>query len=124
MSMQALPVLERLVERTQPNGDCIVWTGARWVNKKRANQVGYGMLSVDGVNRYVHRLVFEFAVGPIPQGFTIDHLCRNTLCVHPFHLEAVSNKENVLRGVGHTAINATKTHCKRGHPFDEENTGW
>jgi hypothetical protein len=33
-----------------------------------------------------------------------------------------TNRENVLAGVGRTAVNARRTHCKYGHPFDEENT--
>lgn len=49
---------------------------------------------------------------------TVDHLCRNTSCVNPAHLEAVTNKENTLRGLTVTAINAQKTACAAGHPYD------
>lgn len=51
----------------------------------------------------------------------LDHLCRNTRCVNPKHLEAVTQKENILRGIGISAQNAVKTHCWRGHPFKESN---
>lgn len=53
---------------------------------------------------------------------TLDHLCRNRLCVNPEHLEVVSRGENVLRGVGVTAENKRKTHCAHGHEFTTENT--
>ena len=53
---------------------------------------------------------------------TIDHLCRNRRCVNPEHLEPVSRGENVLRGDGHSARNARKTHCIRGHEFTVENS--
>jgi hypothetical protein len=49
---------------------------------------------------------------------TIDHLCRNTSCVRPDHLEVVTREENALRG----SRNAAKTHCDRGHEFTPENT--
>ena len=63
----------------------------------------------------VHRWIYEKLKGPIPKGFVIDHLCRNGLCFNIEHLEAVSNKENILRGFGACAINKRKTRCIRGH---------
>lgn len=68
-----------------------------------------------------HRLSYEAHKGKIPKGLTIDHLCRNTICINPEHLEAVTNKENVLRGISFSAINAKKTHCLKGHPFSGKN---
>ena len=68
-----------------------------------------------------HRVAYEKAYGPIPEGLVIDHLCRNGLCVNPEHLEAVTRKENILRGEGACAQNARKTHCKRGHELIPEN---
>jgi hypothetical protein len=52
----------------------------------------------------------------------LDHLCRNPACVRPDHLEAVTARENTLRGIGPTAVNALKTHCVHGHEFTPENT--
>jgi len=68
-------------------------------------------------------------VGPIPEGLKLDHLCRNSACVKPIaneqgpaHTEPVTQRENVLRGNAPAAVNAVKTHCIRGHPFDAANT--
>lgn len=58
-----------------------------------------------------HRFAYERFVGTIPAGLQIDHLCRTRLCVNPAHLEPVTNRENVLRGLA-----ATRTHCAKGHP--------
>lgn len=84
---------------------------------------GYGRFYVaKGALRSAHRISYELLVGPIPEGLELDHLCRNHSCVNPAHLEPVTHRENVLRGEGLAAKCAVKTHCSKGHPYDEANT--
>lgn len=97
-----------------PSG-CWQWTAALDVH-------GYGHISVDGRQRGAHQAAWEILVGPIPEGFTIDHLCRNRGCVNPSHLEPVTRGENVLRGIGFAGVNVRKTHCPKGHEYTPENT--
>ncbi|WP_407942939.1 HNH endonuclease signature motif containing protein [Luteipulveratus halotolerans] len=59
---------------------------------------------------------YELANGPIADGMTVDHLCRNKRCVRPEHLEAVTRGDNVRRWA------ATITHCPQGHEYSAENT--
>lgn len=101
------------VDRRGPT-DCWVWTGAK--------SNGYGQLRNMGKLVQAHRFAYEVEVGPIPDGFELDHLCRNRACVNPAHLEPVDHRTNVLRGVGPSAVHAQKTSCVHGHPFDEANT--
>jgi hypothetical protein len=108
----------------EPNTGCWLWLGAALKN-------GYGRLSVgqrsQGERRtlYAHRLAYELFVGPIPPDRELDHLCRNRICCNPEHLEPVTRRVNILRGIGPNklgAINAMKTHCTHGHEFTIENT--
>lgn len=87
----------------QENG-CWEWTGG-------IDRGGYGKWQ----HGKAHRVVYTKLRGPIPEGMQLDHRCRNRACVNPDHLEPVTNRENILRGNGHTAINARKQTCKRGH---------
>lgn len=82
---------------------------------------GYGVLSIRDRSYRAHRVAYEIFVGPIPEGLTIDHLCRNRRCVNPAHLEPVSMSVNILRGEGVPAKNRRKTHCMRGHALDGDN---
>lgn len=58
---------------------------------------GYGLFKVRGKKILAHRAVYEVVVGPIPEGMTLDHLCRVTLCVNPEHLEPITRSENSRR---------------------------
>ena len=77
-----------------------------------------------------HRFAYEMLVGPIPEGLDLDHLCRVRHCVNPNHLEPVTRSENLRRGIRPRLPqndrigdkNRAKTHCPKGHPYDEANT--
>lgn len=95
-----------------PVTNCWNWQGAK-------DYGGYGQGFYRGRKERVHRIVYAFLKEPIPRGKTrqLDHLCRNTSCCNPEHLELVTPQINGLRGNGLQAINARKTHCKYGHPY-------
>lgn len=81
----------------------------------RLNREGYGLLTHSGRTWLIHRLAYVAWIGEIPQGLVIDHLCRNRACANPAHLEAVTDRVNILRGEGVAAQNARKQTCPEGH---------
>lgn len=94
---------------------CWHWHGA--TNK------GYGQFWIRGfTSQAAHRFAFFLATREIPR--CLDHLCRNTACVNPKHLESVDIWTNTQRGTSPVAHNSKKTHCAHGHEFTPENTGY
>lgn len=110
--------MKRFWDKVEKTSECWNWTGAKIPG-------GYGSIWDSETKKSVmaHRKVYELCVGPIPEGFnwTIDHLCKNRLCVNPEHLELVSRGENANRGDGPTGINSRKTHCINGHLLEGDN---
>lgn len=94
---------------------CLIW-------KKGKIPSGYGMMWVKNRNRGVHVVAYVANIGPVPEGLVVDHLCNQADCANPAHLEAKTQRENVLRGRGITAKHAKQSHCLNGHAFDERNT--
>lgn len=103
---------------------CWLWLG-------RVQADGYAQFWVDGGETPAHRFSYERANGPIPVGMTLDHYRLNPgprrapcsrSCVNPTHLELATQRENTLRGNGPSALNARRTICKNGHPFNRDNT--
>ena len=96
-------------------GPCWLWTGDK-------NWKGYGLFWDGSRKLAAHRWALAEVDGPIPAGMQLDHLCRTRLCVRPKHLEVVTSRTNTLRGQGNAALNARKTSCPQGHPYDLFNT--
>ena len=103
------------VDRSNGEAGCWNWTGSGTKN-------GYGQFAKwHGKSAVAHRVAYELLVGEIPAGLTLDHLCRNTRCCNPAHLEVVTIRENVLRGDTIPARNIAKTHCMHGHELSGRN---
>lgn len=123
---------EAKVDRRGPD-ECHPWLGS-------IGSHGYGQIAVDGVPQLAHRVAYELYIGPIPEGDQVDHVrergCTLKHCVNERHLEAVTQQENIRRQIAAgqldwrtgqraaAAKRAALTHCKRGHPFNDENTGY
>ncbi len=98
---------------------CWEWKGTV---VQRPGGLPYGQFKELGRRHRAHRFAYELLVGPIPTGLVIDHLCRNTLCVNPAHMEPVTNAENIARGDAPSAVAKRRSRCAAGHPYSAENT--
>ncbi len=89
-----------------PNTGCWNW--------RRRYKNGYGTIQIRGKPFLTHRLNYQLNFGPIGDEIELHHLCENKACCNPAHLEPLSHIQH--------SYTHLKTHCKRGHPFDEKNT--
>jgi hypothetical protein len=105
---------ERFMAKVDKGPDCWLWTAS-------LHGGGYGQFHSKH-ERAAHRWAYLYFVGPIPDGLILDHLCRNRACVNPDHLEAVTNEENLRRGMGYKVVNGLDPRCVRGHAYTPENT--
>ena len=103
-----MTVVQRILARCTPVGDCLVWQGGQ-------ARGGYGKTWYQGRTVVAHRALWLASGREIPEGLTLDHLCRNRLCVNPDHLEPVTIGDNWRRAV------ALITHCPQGHEYAGDN---
>lgn len=89
---------------------CMVWPLCK-------DKPGYGKFYFQGRTRFVHRVVYELANGPIPAGMHVDHTCFVRACANPAHLRLLPAAENA----GRQRRTFAPT-CKHGHPWTPENT--
>ncbi len=85
----------------------------------------YAYIRLDGRKQLAHRIMYRELRGPIPEGTELDHLCRNTACVNPAHLDPVPHRENMRR----SPFSNIEKCARGGHPYTPENTyrrpdGW
>ena len=113
------PRIWRQIEAPANSSCCWNWVGT-------LNPEGYGLTMWDKRRRSAHCVSYTVLRGPIPIGLELDHLCRNTRCVNPWHLEAVTHRENTIRGTSPIAESARRTTClKCGGPLTQRNKrGW
>lgn len=96
-----------------PENGCWEWGG--FVGPK-----GYGQWGRVGAESYVHRFAFVAMVGPISDGYEVDHKCFNRCCVNPDHLQLLTRAENVARIRWANGL-PKSTHCKQGHLMTPDN---
>lgn len=108
--------LERFWSKVEKTSTCWLWMAG----KRR----GYGafQITTNGQRSTIqaHRIAYGLVAGDVPVGLVLDHVCRVRACVNPDHLRPVTDAVNILAGIAPAAINARKTHCKRGHSLMDE----
>ena len=106
--------MQKRIDFLSSDKGCWLWTGG----KTHDGYPTWGTTNNKTV--YAHRFIYEQEVGPILEGFTLDHTCRVRNCVNPAHMDPCTLQENIARG--DYGWRARQTHCKNGHEFTPENT--
>ncbi len=113
-SYRRMSIGQRCQYLTKKTSGCWEWLG-------KPDAYGYGTIRFNGKTWKAHRLTYTLIFGEIDKGKDLDHLCRNRLCVNPKHLEQVTNRENILRGMGRGAMAARMSICANGHTLSGRN---
>lgn len=110
MNITIRPIIPRFLSKVEIDHDtgCWLWTGT--IIKPR----GAAQFSIRGKLILAHRLMYEMAIGPIPDDYCVFRTCENQTCVNPDHLTIAPLKGN--------NYNARQTHCRNGHEYTPENT--
>lgn len=99
-------VKERFYAKVDKTEDCWNWTGAKTANRKERSQApattGYGYFTINKRPFYTHRLAMLMKQGYLTEGLVVDHLCNNSACVNPDHIQEVSNRQNITRSPRHS----------------------
>lgn len=114
--MKSKTLKQRFLAKIKKENGCWVWTASKVKTK-----LSYGQIWDGERLQLSHRVSYQIYKGKIPKGMTIDHMCRNTLCVNPEHLRVLSLRDNILAGDGPTAKNYRKKFCVHGHPLKPGN---
>lgn len=118
----AMPTEQRFWTHVDKTAECWLWTST--TDGNGYGRFRHGSRSTGETVVQAHVFAYELAHGPVPEGLELDHLCRVHGCVRPNHLEPVTHRVNVRRGVAPAGVNSRKTHCPNNHPYDEQNTRW
>lgn len=114
--VKAVEWSERVVSRflakikEDPDTGCWNWTGFR--DPKGYGRFQYGTRDA----RLAYNVSYPLFISHVSDELELDHLCRNTSCVNPWHLEPVTPAVNQARKA------EARTHCPQGHPYNDENT--
>ena len=118
MQINLLP-MERFWSKVDKTDSCWNWIACK-------DKLGYGRFHYGSRTQHVlsHRFAYELIKGNIPEGLELDHLCRNSSCVNPEHLEAVTHQVNNSRGDYKNTVlkHRLRIFCERGHPYSIKNT--
>lgn len=91
-------------------------------NASKSTKNVYAARYINGNKILLHRLSYSVFIDKLFKKLVIDHLCKNKKCINPLHLEQVTFRENLIRGDTLASVNINKTHCIRGHEYNQKNT--
>lgn len=123
-NLQVLTVHERFYSRLKPEGDCLVWTGARTGKQDNPKELQYGVFYFEGSQQLTHRVALKLAGVEVPDDLLVCHTCDHPPCCDPEHLYVGTFSDNRRDQLERGSPRPRPTHCIRGHEFTWDNTYW
>lgn len=103
-----IPIIDKLFERKVITA--ITWDDECWFcNSHVKDKDGYHKIHFNAIDTRVHRVMYKYFKGNIPDGLIVRHTCDHPGCINPDHLVLGTPADNARDRIIHGNIHKYHT---------------